>query len=85
MYFSAHDMEVHYNLDRCREALLKKPLEQKDLAEDGLSESAISKFFRGKPVRPKTAARIIKKLGLKLDDVRTLKNGTVTHGRKNGK
>jgi len=60
-------MRTIYDIERCKEALVELELHQKDLAEEGLSESAISKFFRGEPVDHKrTAAPIIRKLGLKM-------------------
>lgn len=62
-------MIFHYNIQKCRHALVVRNLEQKDLAEPGLSESVISKFFRGVPVRHKTANRIVEKLGLAIEDV----------------
>jgi len=43
--------------------------EQKNLAEPGLSESVISKFFRGEIVRNSTAAQIVYNLGLRMKDV----------------
>lgn len=62
-------MEVIYDIERCRQALIEKGYEQKDLAEDGLSESVISKFFRGETVRNRTAARIARKLGLRMRQI----------------
>lgn len=52
--------------NKCKEALAGMGKVQQDLTELGLSASAVSKFFRGISVSPKTAAPIVKKLRLKL-------------------
>jgi DNA-binding Xre family transcriptional regulator len=65
-----HVSEI-YDIAVCREALIDHGWEQKDVADrTGLSESAVSKFFRGATVRNSTAAAIIKALGLRVKDVR---------------
>jgi len=62
-------MSTIYNIELCRRRLRELGCEQKDLAEPGLSESVISKLFRGDSVRNSTAARIVAKLGLEMRDV----------------
>ena len=64
-------MDGPYNVELCRRRLRELGYEQKDLSEPGLSESVISKFFRGEAdsVRNSTAARIVAKLKLKMKDV----------------
>jgi DNA-binding Xre family transcriptional regulator len=67
-----------YDIEMCKEALIHRGWEQKDVAaRTELSESAVSKFFRGETVRNSTAAAIIRALGLKVKDVRVSSgNGT---------
>ena len=62
-------MRFVYNIDICRRRLAEMGWEQKNLAEPGLSESVISKFFRGEIVRNSTAAQIVYNLGLRMKDV----------------
>jgi len=63
-----HTMST-YNIALCRRRLKEKGWDQKDLADEELSESAVSKFFRGESVRNSTAATIIQRLGLRVKDV----------------
>ena len=69
-----------YDIARCKRALIENGLEQKDLAREGLSESVISKFFRGENVFNSTAARIIEQLGLRVKDVLLLDDELVGSG-----
>jgi transcriptional regulator with XRE-family HTH domain len=68
-------MSKIFDIEMCRAALIDRGWEQKDIAaKTGLSESAVSKFFRGETVRNSTAAMIIRALGLQVKNVR-LNNG----------
>jgi len=62
-------MDGIYNIELCRRKLRELGCDQKDISEPGLSESVISRFFRGEMVRNSTAARIASKLGLKMKEV----------------
>jgi DNA-binding Xre family transcriptional regulator len=78
-------MTFGYDIEKCKRALVLKSLDQKDLAEEGLSESVISKFFRGEDVRHKTANRIIEKLGLEIEDVLLDESDLVGGGKRRRK
>ena len=78
-------MTFRYDIEQCKRALVLRSLDQKDLAEEGLSESVISKFFRGEDVRHKTANRIVEKLGLEIEDVLLEEPELVGGGRRRRK
>jgi len=55
---------------------------QRDLVEQGLSAQVISNFFRGLPVKPRTANRIVEKLGLTTKCVMIGQSKTEPHKRQ---
>lgn len=68
MYEDTWHMRVRCtNTDKLKQALVRSGKSQKDLSVKGLSQSAISKFFRGETVdHKKTAGPIVKRLKLEM-------------------
>lgn len=79
-------VSTHYDIALCKSALIDQGWEQKDVAErSGMSESAVSKFFRGETVRNSTAAAIIRTLGLRVKDARADSPHSNGGGNGNGR
>ncbi len=59
-----------YNIDKVKHAILMRGMMQDEIARAaGLTQGSISHFLHKRPVHGNTAMRIVKAVGLKMDDV----------------